>query len=587
MKTLLIVESPNKIKKLKHYLGDNYIIKASVGHIRDLSTKDSLGIDIDNDFKPHYVINKDKYQVVEDIINAADECNKILLATDPDREGEAISFHLQSLLATSGKVIKRITFNEITEKAVLNAIANEREIDMDLFRAQEARRMLDRIVGFMVSPYLMRKYNEKLSAGRVQSVAVRMISDRENEIKSFKPEEFFNIEVNLSKDNEKFIAKLDNRYTDKSKAEADKQTILKINDFTVDNVVAKAVKENPQPPLTTSKLQQVMAKLHNFDADRTMKAAQTLYEGGYCTYIRTDSVRANPDAIQSARDWLKSNNYSTPSKAVEYSAKDSAADAHECIRPSDVNVLSKDLTLSDDEIKTYETIWRYFIASQMLPAIYNTLALKIKLNGSNLVFKANGKALKEKNYLEIFKSDKNVDKIDIPLLNKNDKLKLTNPQHGVILERKETKPPSRLNEAVLIEELEKRKIGRPATYAAIIKNINDRKYVEKRSNIYYPTPLGTKICEDLKQFFNFLNYDYTASMEDKLDQVAEGKTNQTTMLREFFEPFKQQLNKAYENNGAVICEKCKSPMIIRKRKSDNVEFLGCSNFPKCKNIKSR
>lgn len=581
------MESPNKIKKLKHYLGDDYIIKASVGHIRDLSTKDSLGIDIDNNFKPHYVINKDKYQVVEDIINAADECSKILLATDPDREGEAISFHLQSLLATSGKVIKRITFNEITEKAVLNAIANEREIDMDLFRAQEARRMLDRIVGFMVSPYLMRKYNEKLSAGRVQSVAVRMISDRENEIKSFKPEEFFNIEVNLSKDNEKFIAKLDNRYTDKSKAEADKQTILKINDFTVDNVVAKAVKENPQPPLTTSKLQQVMAKLHNFDADRTMKAAQTLYEGGYCTYIRTDSVRANPDAIQSARDWLNSNNYKTPSKAVEYSAKDSAADAHECIRPSDVNVLSKDLTLSDDEIKTYETIWRYFIASQMLPAVYNTLALKIKLNGSNLVFKANGKALKEKNYLEIFKSEKNVDKIDIPLLNKNDKLKLTNPQHGVILERKETKPPSRLNEAVLIEELEKRKIGRPATYAAIIKNINDRKYVEKRSNIYYPTPLGAKICEDLKQFFNFLNYDYTASMEDKLDQVAEGKTNQTTMLREFFDPFKQQLNKAYENNGAVICEQCKSPMIVRKRKSDNVEFLGCSNFPKCKNIKSR
>lgn len=586
-KTLVIVESPSKAANIQKYLGTNYIVKASFGHIKDLASggKNGIGVDVNNNFKPKYVINPDKMKVVDELITIAEQCDKILLFSDDDREGESIAYHLNQCLASVGIPTFRGRFIEITKTAIQGAINNVGDIDMNLFRAQEARRILDRIVGFMVSPFLMKYFGNNLSAGRVQSVAVRMIIDREREIEAFKPEEYWNFNIKLSPNNQdSFSAKYEKKLKNKQEAEAVKADLVGADitksEFVVDKIISKEKKEKPQPPLITGKLQQIMASKFGFPSDKTMKCAQTLYEGGYCTYIRTDSVRASDDAIKSARKWLNENNYETPKSSNVYSAKEAAQDAHECIRPTNINNLPDEIMVNDDERTVYKMIWQYFIASQMTPAVFDTLEVKIKsINNPQHTFKAGGKALKKQGYLAIFGTNADV-KIDIPFLNEGDKLFLFG-KYPIVFEQKFTQPPARYTEAAILKELETKQIGRPATYAQIIKTITGRNYVEKHGQSYHATELGKQITDVLKKFFPFMEYDYTAELEKQLDDIAAGKLDQLKMMNDFFDPFKKQLNKAYSDYGAELCEKCGSPMIKRTNKQNNNEFLACSSYPSC------
>lgn len=406
MKTLVIVESPSKADKIQNYLGKDYIVMASKGHITDLAKggKHGLGVDVDNNFRPHYVLMEDKYDTLDALLAAAKKVDQIFVASDPDREGEAIAWHLADRLDGVGKPIKRMVFNEIKKDKLLKAVKEVREIDMDLFHSQEARRILDRLVGFMASPFLMNFFGSKLSAGRVQSVVTRMVIDREREIESFVPEDYWTIQVNLSKDGkDSFVTKYSGRLTDQTTAD-DMKKRLSVNDYVVSEVLAEEEKRYPQAPLVTSTLQRIMSKDYGFSADRTMKAAQSLYESGYCTYIRTDSVRVGDDALKDVRDWLKSNNHEVPKKAYAYKNKDAAQDAHECIRPSDLSLDPKDqmAIIDPDEKKVYETIWKYFVASQMMPAVYSTLKVTAHVkNDKGAEVKASGKALNSRGFLEI------------------------------------------------------------------------------------------------------------------------------------------------------------------------------------------
>lgn len=590
MKTLIIVESPSKAKKIKDYVGKDYIVLASKGHITDLGKGGThgLGVDIDNSFKPRYVLVDSQLDTLQALMDAATECDQILIASDPDREGEAIAWHLWSRLEDMGKPIKRVEFRLITKKDVQEALKHPRDINMSLFKAQEARRILDRLVGFMASPFLMNFFGAGLSAGRVQSVVTRLIVDRENEIKSFKPEEYWVIQAALiNAARESFSAKYDIRITNGAVASKIKAELEGNNldaTYIVSDVEAAEKKEKPMPPLITAKLQQIMSKNFSISADRTMKAAQSLYENGYVTYIRTDSVRVDEEAVKVARTWLKDNKFDIPKTANHYKNKDAAQDAHECIRPADISVGpdTSELAISDEK-KVYETIWRYFLASQMTPAVYNTLKVTIKLkNNPEHILKASGKAIKSEGYLKIL-GVKDDSKIEIPDLKKDDELILFGKM-PVTMEQKFTQPPARFSESHLIETLEKKNIGRPATYAELLSKIETRNYVEKIGNVFHPTDLGHLITDELTKYFSFMKYDYTADMENKLDLIEHNKEDQLKMLTEFFVPFKIELNEAYMAHGAEACLKCKNPMILRAV-SNGDKFWGCSAYPKCRTTK--
>lgn len=588
MKTLVIVESPAKGASIQGYLGKDYIVMASKGHITDLAKggKHGLGVDVENNFKPRYVLSEDKIDVLDALLAASKKVDQIYIASDPDREGEAIAWHLADRLADVGKPIKRIVFHEIKKSVVLKAVKEPREIDLNIFHAQEARRILDRLVGFMASPFLMNFFGPKLSAGRVQSVVTRMVIDREREIEVFVPEDFWTIQVSLSKDAKtSFLAKYPNRLTDQAAANNVKAK-LNHKDYVVSAVSAEEEKKYPQAPLVTSTLQRIMSKKHSFDAARTMKAAQSLYEAGYCTYIRTDSVRIGDDALKELRDWIKDNNHELPAKAYAYKNKDAAQDAHECIRPSDIllDPNNQMAIIDQDERIVYETIWRHFIASQMAPAVYNTLKVTAHVKGDKTAeVKASGKALKSQGFLQVLGVTDD-SKIEIPNLVVGDELSLFS-SIPVRMERKQTQPPPRYSEDKLIEELDKKNIGRPATYAELLSKITIRNYVEKKGNVYHATDLGKKITDELIKFFTFMDYDYTAKMEKQLDEVEGGKVDHIDMLKKFYPPFKKEINKAYLNSGGTLCDKCNSPMAVRTTKVGNEKFLACSAYPKCKNTK--
>lgn len=585
-KILIIVESPAKAHKIQEYVGDDYIVTASKGHITDLAKggKHGLGIDIENNFRPKYVLLDDKLDVVDNLLSLAKQCDSILIFSDPDREGEAIAWHLADRLADVGKPIKRGVFNEIKKTAILKAIKNLRDIDMNLFHSQEARRILDRLVGFTASPFLMNLYgsNPPLSAGRVQSVVTRMVIDREREIEQFVPEEFWTIQVSLNDGTDTFKMKYANKLIDEKTAK-DTKNILSNKDYLVKEVIAQPEKKYPQPPLVTATLQRIMSKQHGISSDRTMKAAQSLYENGYCTYIRTDSVRVGAEALEEVRAWI-GNKYELPKKPYVYRNKEAAQDAHECIRPSDINLLPWDnyAMIDPDEKLVYEAIWRQFVASQMMPAVYDTLSVTAHPNNDpKTIVKASGKALTVNGFLDIASNDVDVGSIDIPNLSVGQALTLDNNKDAVKLEKKQTQPPPRYSEHNLIKELENKGIGRPATYSELLVRITGRNYVEKKGQIFHATDLGRKITDELIQYFTFMDYNYTATMEKQLDEIESGKANHIDMLKKFYPSYRDELNKAYMNHGSQKCDMCQGPMIVRKVKSDNSSFLGCVNYPKC------
>lgn len=588
MKTLIIVESPHKAQTIQGYLGKNYTVLASKGHIADLAKggRHGMGIDFSNNFKPHYVLLEDKVQTLDALIGAAKQADQILLASDPDKEGEAIAFHLSQRLLDIGKPIKRIVFNEIKKSKILQAIKEPRDIDMDLFHSQEARRILDRIVGFSASPFLMNFFGSNLSAGRVQSVVSRMIVDREQEIEAFVPEDFWTIQVRLSDGKDEFLAKYSERLTDQASADTIK-TKLNVPDYVVSDVKAAAESKYPQPPLITSSLQRLMSKKSGFGAERTMKAAQALYEAGLCTYIRTDSVRAGEEAIVEVREWLTNNKHPIPSKSNSFKNKEATQDAHECIRPTDLSLLPWDnyVIANPDEKLVYETIWRCFVASQMNPAVYDTLVvIAHPKNHPTTIVKSSGKALKVKGYLEIF-GVHDEGGIDIPNLTKGQNIFLGKTKDAVKVEKKQTQPLPRYSEDKLIKELVSKGIGRPATYAQLLGKITDRNYVEKRGNVFYATPLGKKINGVLTKFFTFLDYGYTAKLEEELDKIEVGQISHVEMLNNFYPSFRKEIERAYVEQGGCLCEKCGNPMLERNSKQGQ-KFLGCSIWPKCQQTKS-
>ena len=590
--TLLIVESPGKLKTLSKILGDDYIVRASFGHIMELAPngKNKFGIDIENGFKLKYGLIPEKKDKVKAIIDSTYNVKEILVASDPDREGEAISFHLKDCLESAGVPIKRVVFNEITKAAVLKAIANPINFNSNLYDAQQARRALDRLVGFMCSPWLIKTIGPNLSAGRVQSVAVRLVIDREDEIKSFQPEEYWNIFATLAKSkslSEKFDAKFIKKVTNKIDAEKIKSE-LEADDFIVTSVEAKEKKRNPFPPLTTSKLQQVASGRYGIPIAGIMAAAQSLYEAGLITYMRTDSVRSSPESITEVRSWLAENKHKVPLKPNSYASKDSAQDAHEAIRPTYIEKTPDEMSLSGDQQKVYRVIWERFVASQMEPALYDTLSILIKTSSGHEL-KASGRTLKYAGWLSVATDQVSVksedeDDIQLPLLKNGDNLNLVSPK--ITLDQKFTQPPPRYGEAILVKELEKRGIGRPSTYASIVETIKNRGYVELKNKVYHGTDVGKQVIDKLTKYFKFLEYDYTANMEQQLDIIAEGKLKYVDMLSTFFDTFQKELKTAYNDlNDAsrtdILCSKCqKSKMLIKHGQYGY--YLSCSDTD-CKN----
>lgn len=586
-KTLVIVESPAKIKKISSFLGSNYVVRASFGHIRDLATGDKscrLGVDLENDYEPKYRISPDKKDKVQSIIDAASGVDQIYLASDNDREGEAIAWHLKSCLESTGKPIYRITFNEITKGAVTKAVQSPGPLNKDLFDSQQARRVLDRIVGFLASDFLRDAVGPNLSAGRVQSVAAKLIVDREIEIENFIPEEYWNITSTVSKpkDTESFVAKYDKKITNEKDAKFVKKDLDK-DEYVVDKVDKKEKKRNPYPPLTTSTLQQSASNRYGFPVSKTMKAAQSLYETGLITYMRTDSTRISPEAINSARDYLQKNSLGMPASPNYYTSKKGAQDAHEAIRPTDIFKKPQNVFLSDDQQKVYRIIWERFIASQMEPALYDTVSVTLKTSSGHTL-KSNGRTLKYEGWLKVAsdqKKQKGEDETVLPDLNVGDVVILVPPK--VEIEQKFTQPPSRYGEASLVKELEKKGIGRPSTYASIIQTIKGRNYVELKGKVYHATDIGKQVIEKLKDSYQFMDYNYTSDMENKLDDIADGNLEYVKMLDDFFIPFQKECKKAESSQSVdygINCPDCNSKMLLKHGRYGF--YMKCIDAPDCK-----
>lgn len=606
-KNLVIVESPAKAKTIGKFLGTNYKIKSSVGHIRDLP-KSKLGIDIENEFEPQYITIRGKGTLLAELKKEAKKADKVYLATDPDREGEAISWHLAKALGLDINDLNRIEFNEVTKTAVKNAIKNPRKIDQDLVDAQQARRVLDRLVGYKISPLLWKKVMKGLSAGRVQSVTTKIICEREKEINDFIPEEYWSIEASLSKSNKRFEAKYfgskDGMKIVKAdlKNKEDVQKILEKIDkehFIVETVKDTEKKRNPYPPYTTSTLQQDSSKRLGFTTKKTMQIAQQLYEGidvkgigtlGLITYIRTDSYRLSDEALISAKEFILDNydeKYYSGEKKYSRGKKD-IQDAHEAIRPSYVKYKPIDIkeSLTRDQYKLYNLIWQRFVASQMNPAIIENKS--IIMNTNNQIFKINGSIVKFDGFMKVFEiNDESI--LKLPDLKVDDVLKASE----IVEKQHFTKPPARYTEASLVKVMEELGIGRPSTYAPTIATILARRYVSLESKQFYPTELGLLVNELLDQYFkNVMAKEFTAKMENNLDEVEEGTKNWKSIIEEFYLDFEKELVVAEEEISKIEikeevsdinCEKCGSFMV--KKRGKYGEFLACPNYPDCRNTK--
>ncbi|MCM8778692.1 MAG: type I DNA topoisomerase [Candidatus Omnitrophica bacterium] len=601
---LVIVESPAKAKTINKILGRDYVVESSMGHVMDLRGS-SMSVEIENNFKPHYSIIPGKKKIIDRLKKIAKDKRALYLATDPDREGEAISWHLSNLLGKD-KEIRRVIFHEITPGAVREAFQNPTTINMDLVRAQQARRILDRIVGYSLSPLLWRKVGRGLSAGRVQSVAVKLIVDREKEIRNFIPQEYWEIEAELQRKHQEQIFKAKLEKIGEEKAEIKNKEFaddlvekIKKEKFIVERIELKQKKRNPQPPFITSRLQQEAFNRLNFSTEKTMRVAQQLYEGidlgkeeriGLITYIRTDSVRISESSLRELRQFIQERfgrDY-LPSTPHQYKSKKSAQEAHEAIRPTSVwrepNKIKEFLT--PEQFALYELIWRKFVFSQMSPAVFEVVDVNIQ--AGKYIFSAGGSKLIFPGYLTIYREEEMGGNI-LPPLAEGEELDLLN----LVPSQHFTKPPPHYSDATLVKALEEKGIGRPSTYAPIIQTIITRNYVRREKGYFYPTEIGMVVTELLEESFpEILNLSFTAEMEERLDEVEEGKVDWVNLLHEFYEPFKRKLNIAQVSMREVrkevvatdqFCEECGRPMVIKWGRKG--KFLSCSGYPECKNAK--
>ncbi len=611
MSNLVIVESPHKAKTIGKFLGKDYVVVASAGHVRDLP-KSKLGVDVENGFQPQYENKKDKANLIKELKKDAKKADVVYLATDPDREGEAISWHLAYILGIKDTDPVRVTFSEITKSGIETGMKNPRTLDMDLINAQQARRILDRIVGYKLSPFLWKKVRRGLSAGRVQSVAVRLIVDREKEIEEFDPQEYWTIDAKLLSASSKraFPAKLTEvdgeKFKPSTKEETDKVLArLENGEFIIDKIKNSSRKKTPAPPFTTSTLQQEASRKLSFNSRRTMKAAQELYEGvevegmgavGLITYMRTDSLRISDEAKAAAAKLIEETygKEYLPAKPRAYKSKGNAQDAHEAIRPSIITVTPAMVksTLTSDQYKLYKLIWERFMASQMENAVLDTKSVDILCNGC--LFKANGYTVKFDGFTALYEESKDTDDEEggaLPKLAAGEKLKvkeLSGNQHF-------TQPPPRYTEASLIKAFEENGIGRPSTYAPTIATILDRHYVEREAKQLKPTALGIAITELMADHFEqIVDTKFTAKMESNLDKIEEGSADWVAILQKFYGDFDKMLDKAETNMEGkrvkipdeptdVVCELCGKNMVIKI--GPYGKFLGCSGFPECKNTK--
>jgi DNA topoisomerase-1 len=596
---LVIVESPTKAKTISQFLGKEFKIVASFGHVRDLP-EHKFGVDIKNNFKPTYVVIPKAKERIKEIEREAKKAKVVILSTDPDREGEAIAYHLAYLLKLGKKKpYWRIVFHEITEQAIKKALKNPRKIDMNLVNAQQARRILDRIVGYKLSPLLWRKVAKGLSAGRVQSVALRLIVEREREIQNFKPKEYWTIEATLRsrkkevgsrKEFKAILMKKDGKKLDQFAIKNEKEAKrivedLKGAEFKVSKIERKEAKRNPPEPFTTSTMQQVSWQKFSWPAEKTMQIAQQLYEMGYITYMRTDSLNLSELALKMAENFILKNFGKDYYQKRIYKTKSKVAqEAHEAIRPTDVEKTPEILAqkLNEQQLKLYDLIWRRFLACQMAQAIFDRT--EVEISAKDYGFLAKGQILKFDGFLKVYPMK--FEEEELPELEKGEVLevvKILPLQHF-------TQPPPRYTEATLIKELEKHGIGRPSTYAPILATIQERNYVKKdEKKRFYPTAVGILVNDLLvKHFPEIVDINFTAKMEDDLDKIANGEKDWVETLREFYEPFNENLNKKYkEIRGAGIlektekkCPKCGAQLLIRVSKYGR--FLACSNYPKCK-----
>lgn len=618
---LVVVESPAKAKTIKKYLGNNYTVKASVGHVKDLP-KSKIGVDVDKGFQPVYEVIRGKGQVLKEIKQAAKKASKVFLATDPDREGEAIAFHIAEELGGAGsEKISRVLFNEITKRAIQEAMKSPRQLDEKKFDSQQARRVLDRLVGYQISPILWAKIRRGLSAGRVQSVAVRLVVEREAEIAAFVPQEYWSLEAALAAQlPPEFIAKLV-RIADR-KAELKEERVtrdlvaeLEKASFVVQKVDKKERRRNPLAPYITSKMQQDAANRLHFTAKKTMTLAQRLYEGielgdegavGLITYMRTDSTRLSQDAVAEVRGHVEAKygkDY-LPAEPNVFKTKNSAQDAHEAIRPTSLAFPPEKVKpfLERDMFRLYKLIWDRFVACQMMPAVYDQTTADIA--AGSCLFRATGSRLKFAGYLAVYgekveedeeqpkdaaAEDQGEENKEIPVLAEGEVLRLKK----LLPEQHFTQPPPRFTEASLVKELEEKGIGRPSTYASILSTIQEKEYVKKEENRFQPTELGSLVTQELVRAFpNELDVQFTAALEEKLDQIEEGKFAWGKVLEDFYGPFKEHLASAEEHmrdvkreevKTDIPCDKCGAPMVIKWGKLGR--FLACSGYPDCKSTK--
>ena len=623
MKQLVIVESPAKARTIGRYLGSGYEVAASVGHVRDLPTKE-LGVDVENGFEPHYVTIRGKGKVLADLKQKAKSADRIILATDPDREGEAIAWHVAEQLGyekRDGSRFRRVQFREITKAAVQEAMENPGPIDMKKVEAQQARRVLDRLVGYQVSPLLWKPIRPGLSAGRVQTVALRLICEREEEIRAFRQEEYWSVTAHLVKDGQAFEAKLhqiDGKAFTLGNEEAAAAVVLAVTgeDFRVRDVKRREKRKNPAPPFTTSTLQQEAAKRLGFSARRTMTVAQRLYEGldvgargsaGLITYMRTDSTRVSPVAVGQAREWIQAEfgrAFVAPSPQLwSGNQQKGAQEAHEAIRPTDVTLQPSEAAqyLDGDQARLYELIWLRFVSGQMAAAVYDTTTVDFHLRGSDrrdYLFRATGSVVKFEGftrlYLEATEAGEHRrldDLAPLPALAYGDRadLRSLEPQQHF------TQPPPRFSEASLVKELERLGIGRPSTYAQILSTIVDRGYVDLEQKRFHPTDLGEVVAKLLVRIFpDLFDVAFTSRMEDALDRVEDGAVEWRKLLGGFYPGFLERLREGTANSDEIIkeilaaegesCEKCGRPMLVRWNRFGR--FLGCSGYPECQTTRS-
>jgi len=609
--SLIIVESPAKVKTIKKFLNSSYKVEASMGHIRDLP-KSQLGIDIEKDFEPKYITIRGKGEITEKLRKEAKICDRVFLATDPDREGEAISWHLSNILNLEGKRVSRIEFNEITKTAVTTALKNPRELNYNIIDAQQARRVLDRLVGYKISPLLWKKVKKGLSAGRVQSVAVRLICDREDEIRAFIPKEYWLLIAKLSDPDSKknFTAKFFGKGNEKIEIpnESEMSRILEeLKDaiYTVGKIKKGEKKRNSPNPFITSTLQQEAYRRLGFTTKRTMVVAQQLYEGvdvkgegtvGLVTYIRTDSIRVSEEAKADTAKYIVDRygkNYLGNETKQNKSGK-KIQDAHEAIRPSSVfrePEIIKD-SLDRDQYRLYKLVWERFVASQMKAAVFDTVTADIEANG--YIFKAHGSVMRFAGFMSLYKEESDGkdedEEISLPDLTEGKNVKLKKLDYNQHF----TEPPLRYTEATIVKALEEKGIGRPSTYAPIISTVLARGYVTRDKKFLIPTDLGDKVTSILKEFFtDIVDVEFTANMENKLDEIEEGEKEWVQVIREFYQPFEKTLHSAEEKVGKikvqdevsdVICELCGRNMVYKQGRYG--KFLACPGFPDCRNTKA-